>query len=368
MRFFCEQQEFLKGLTIAQKAISSQNTLPVLGNVLLNAEGQKLHLSGTNLEVSIQVSIPADIKNEGKITIPAKIITNWVNYLKNEEIEVRIKENETLFLKTNEAKTSIKGISAEEFPILTKIDKEYEFQVTAKDLKKAINEVVFASAQSSIRPVLSGILLTNKGLYLKMVATDSYRLSEKSIKLKNQLNNEIYCIVPSKTMVELERILSMEKEIEEVKVIISQNQILFQIGNIEITSRLIDGKFPEYEQIIPKKPKTIVSLKKNDFVLAVKRVGIFAKENNNNMKLSFENDKLIITTEATEIGTEEAEITIKSTGENTQSSLNGQYLLDICSVIQEEEMEIKITEKLLPIIIHGKDQKDFVHIIMPLKL
>lgn len=368
MKFFCQQEDLLKGLSITQKAINTHNTLPILNNVLIESEGQKVKLSATNLEISIETSIKADVKNEGRITIPARILTSWVSFLKKSEIEIKIKENETLILKTNEAKTTIKGISAEEFPVLSKIEKENEFTINSVELKKAINEVIFSCSHSSIRPVLSGVLVVAKGNEVRFVATDSYRLSEKVIVLNKKLNNEIYCIIPARTMIEIERIISSLKDECEVNIIISQNQILFQIENINITSRLIDGKFPEYNQIIPKDSNIRVIIKKDDFLLAIKRVGIFAKENNNNMKFIFNKEKVIITTDATEIGTEEAELEIKSTGENSQTSLNGQFLLDILSVIEEDEVEIMVIEKLAPIIIKGKDQERFTHVIMPLKL
>lgn len=368
MRFVCQQEDLLKGLSVTQKAINTHNTLPVLSNILIESEGQKVKLSATNLEISIQTSIQADVKNEGKITIPARILTSWVSFLKKSEIEIKTKENETLLLKTNEAKTTIKGISAEEFPVLLKIEKENEFTLKNTDLKKAINEVIFSCSHSSIRPVLSGVLITGKNNEIRFAATDSYRLSEKIVNIDKKLDKEIYCIIPARTMIEVERIISSIKEDKDVKVIISQNQILFQIENISITSRLIDGKFPEYNQIIPKNNKTKIIIKKDDLVLAIKRVGIFAKENNNNMRFIFEKEKVIITTDVTEIGTEEAELEINLTGEPSQASLNGQFLLDILSVIEEDEIEIGATEKLAPIIIKGKNQEGFTHVIMPLKL
>ncbi|MCT4592629.1 MAG: DNA polymerase III subunit beta [Candidatus Gracilibacteria bacterium] len=369
MRFTCDQQDFLKALTVSQKAISSNPTLPILSNVLLKAEGQKLILTSTNLEVSIQINIPIDLKNEGSITIPSRVITNWVNFCKQGEIEVKIEEGDSVSLKTSDAKTKIKGVSADDFPIIPKIEKENEFFISIKDLKDAINEVSFSCSHSNIRPVLSGVLMQNKKDIIHLVATDSYRLSERRIKLKEKIENDIYIIIPSKTMIELERVLSGVKDKEkEVKIITSQNQILFQIDNIEIISRLIEGKFPEYNQIIPKTEKSIIEINKEDFILSIKRVGIFARENNNNIKLNFEGDKVLITTNNTEIGTEESEVEIKLSGSNNQTALNSLFLLDVLNIIPDKEIIIKIAEKLSPVVIHGKNQKEFIHVIMPLKV
>ncbi len=369
MRFNIEQKDFLKGLLIAQKAINNQNTLPILSNVLLKTEGQKLFISSTNLEISIKITISAEIKNEGSITVPSRVITNWVNFSKEGDIEVKTEEGMSLFLKTNSAKTKIKGVSADEFPVLPKVEKENEFTVSIKEFQKSINEVSFSCAHSNIRPVLSGVLLQGKGDKIQLVATDSYRLSEKTIKLNKPLEKEVYSIIPSRTMIELERILSvLKKEEDELKIIISQNEIMFQVDNIEVVSRLIEGKFPEHTQIIPKAEKTISLINKEDLVLAIKRVGIFARENNNNMRFNFDDNQVLITTDVTEIGSEEAVIQSEVSGEKNQTSLNGQFLLDVLSVIDNKEIKIKIAEKLSPIIIQGKDNNEFIHVIMPLKI
>jgi DNA polymerase-3 subunit beta len=368
MRFFCKQEELLKALLTAQKAINSQNTLPVLGNVLLKTVDQKLHLSATNLELSIESSIPVDVKMDGAITVPVKILTSWVSFLKQGEIEVRTKEDDTVYFKTPEAKTTIKGISAEEFPVLPKVEEEVSLKLPAQELKETINEVIFSCAHSTVRPVLSGVLVRGDEDRLRFATTDSYRLSEKSLKLEGAKIDEVYSIIPARTMIELERILSKAKADEEVRIAISQNQILFEYDTIRLTSRLIDGKFPEYEKIIPDEIKTNIAISKEDFVLAIKRVGIFAKENSNNMRFNFDKDQAIITTNQTEIGTEEASIAIKLEGDSTQTSLNGQFLLDILSVINEDEVLISVAEKLSPVVIRGKSQTDYVHVIMPLKL
>jgi len=369
MRFFCKQEEFIKALNMAGKAIDSQSTLPVLSNILLNGENQKLEIFATNLEISIKVAIDVDLKNEGKITVPSRMLTSWVNFIKGGEIEVKTEENETITLKTAEAKTKIKGMSAEEFPTMPQVDKICEFKTKVIDLKKSINEVVFSCAHSSVRPVLSGLLLHGKNKEIFLVATDSYRLGEKKIILEEKLEKELYSIIPARTMIELERILSTFKnKEEEVKVIICDNQIEFLIDNIKITSRLIEGKFPEYDQIIPKSSQTDVLVKKDDFTLALKRVGLFAKENNNNIKFSFQDNQMSITTNETEIGSESTNLSIEMTGKENQISLNGQFLLDVLSVISDEEVKIKITEKLSPAIILGKNQENFIHVIMPVKV
>ena len=367
MRFFTARKDFLKALQISQKAIGNSSQLPVLGNFLIETEGQNLKISATNLEFSVICKTTAEIKNEGKITIPAKILTNWLNFQKDEEIELKVLEGETVEIKTKTSQTKIKGIPADEFPELPGVQKAEEISLTAENLSQSISEVAFSCAHSAIRPVLSGVLLFSKGKNLNFAATDSYRLAEKKVELEKEPKSEIYSIVPARTMIELERILSGLENSEEIKIQISKNQISFSAGKIQIISRLIEGKFPDYQQIIPTEKKTIISVDKEDFSLAIKRVGIFAKENNNNISISTEKDLIKITTKETEVGGEISEVAAKITGEKNEVFLNGQFILDVLNVLKSDEIKITINEKISPAIFSGKDSENFTYVVMPLK-
>lgn len=369
MKLTCQQKDFFEALTLVQKAINPQNTLPILGNVLLKAEGQKLYLSATNLEIAITTSISADIKNEGKITIPAKILVSYVGYLKEGEIKLVLEDGETIFIQAVGSKTKLKGISPEEFPVIPVVEKEEYFSVSSEALKKSIEEVVFCCAGTTTRPVLSGVYFWGKDTTLHLVATDSYRLGEKKITLsgKNSIK-DLKNIIPSRTMQELVRILGSSKE-KEVEVISSKNQILFQIGTTKLISRLIEGKFPEYTQIIPSSYKIKAKISRDELILGIKRVGLFARENNNNIKVSFKKTGSVeLTTDATEIGSEESEIAAEVSGENTEVALNGQYLLDVLQSIDTKTVYIQTEEKLSPVVIKPEKEEDYVHVIMPLKI
>ena len=370
MKLICEQKEFLKGLTIASKAINSNNTLPILNNILIKAEGQKLYFSATNLEVAIEYSIKANIKNEGIIAIPAKIITNYVNFLNDEEIELSSKDNNLLIHSIN-SNTEINGLPSNDYPSIPKTEQNSQFTLKTKDLKQTIKQVVFAASISNTRPVLSGVYLNITNNKAVFVATDSYRLSEKQIPIikSEKLDQVIKNIIPAKTIYELLRLIELEDEVEEVEVINSSNQILFKIGNIFLTSRLIEGVYPDYKQIIPKETKTEIKLKIDEFILILKRVNLFAKENNNNIKLEInKKGELQISTAITQIGSEESKIQTKLKGEENKIALNSQYLLDILANLSDEnEVILKINEKINPVIVQIKNQTEFIHIIMPLK-
>lgn len=355
-------------MNIVDKAISPNNTLPVLSNVLLKTEGKKLYFFSTNLEIAISCFIDADVRGEGSITVPAKLLTNYVSLLNSEKVELGIGDGVTLSVNSASSSTKIKCISADEFPLIPKVEKNHEFTLKIDELYEAINETVFAASLNTSRPVLSGVLFVAGGDEIKLVATDSYRLAEKKIKTPKKINDTVSCIIPAKTMMELGKIIS-KSEGKEVKVNVSNNQILFSSDGIELISRLIEGKFPEYDKIIPKDSKTRFEVSVEDFSLVLKRVSLFARENNNSVKLSATNDgKLIISSDETKVGEEKADVVIKMDGENNKISLNSQYLLDVLTYINKDKVVFSMTDKVSPAVIKPVGTEDYVYIIMPLKV
>ena len=367
MRLTCSQKDLRFALDIVSCAVSSSTTLPVLNNILLKAADKKLFFSATNLEIAINSSIAADIKNEGSITIPSRLITSYISLLEDGEVEMKV-EDMTLHLKSKSSQTKIKGISPDEFPLIPKVEKDASFEVTAKDLAEAIDCTVFSASSSTSRPILSGVYMQGEKGVLKMVATDSYRLAEKKTPLTKKTEKAIDCIVPVRTLLELGRILNTNFEKEVVEVHISKNQILFSLDGVELISRLIEGKFPDYEKIIPRATRTKVETNVGHLTQATKRVTLFAKENNNSVKLTATNDgRMQIATDETAIGEEKAEVDITMTGENNKVALNSQYLLDVLGHMKENVC-IEMDEKLTPIIVRPVKNNDYLYIIMPLKV
>ena len=364
MRLACNQKDLSTALSVTNKAVDLNNTLPVLNNVLLKAEGKKLYFTATNLEVAMTYFIEADVKNEGQITIPSKLFTNYVNYIKDEKINLSIEDGETIYVETTDSKTKIKGISAAEFPSIPTVEKAAEFTLSVSDLKEAINQVVFAASLNTTRPVLAGVYFILKGKELKMVSTDSYRLSEKTLAVQKS-SGDTTCIIPARTMMELGSILDNFKK-EDINVIISNNQVLFSVGPVQFVSRLIEGQFPNYEQIIPKETGTIVDFSVEDLSLVLKRINLFAKENNNKVILKAQKNEVFITTDVTQYGAGEIVIKTPVKGEG-EIALNSQYILDALTSIGEREVTFKIGEKIKPVIITPK-KEGYLHIIMPLKI
>jgi len=355
-------------VNIVNKAITPNTTLPVLNNILLRAEGGKLHFASTNLEVAIQFFIPADVKSEGSITVPAKLLSSYIALLTDETVEIEVVSGDVVQIKSATSQTKIKGINASEFPVIPKVEKENVTSVSSSKLEEAINQTVFAASTNTSRPVLSGVLFDFKKDLLKLVATDSYRLAEKTIYFDDKNSVDIECIVPARTVMELGKLLAKVSN-DNVEVSVSKSQILFIAGNIRLISRLIEGKFPPYDKVIPKETKTKLEISVSDLVNVTRRVNLFARENNNSIKFSVTNDgKLIISTDETRVGEEKAEIDVKISGANNQIAINAQYLLDVLNYINSDVVAVEIEDKLSPIVIKSIGGKDYVYIIMPLKV
>ncbi len=369
MRLTCSQKDLKFALEIVSLAVNSSTTLPVLNNILMKATNKKLSFSATNLEIAINYSIPADVKNEGSITIPAKLITNYISLLEDAEIELKVEEAMTLHLKSKSSQTKIKGISPDEFPTIPKTEKEATIHIKVKNLAEAIDHTIFSAAVGGARPILNGVYMKAEKDILTMVATDSFRLAEKRTKLSKKSDKDIGCIVPVRTLLELGKILGAESEDQTVEINLSKNQVLFAINGVELISRLIEGKFPDYEKIIPKATRTKLEVPVSNLVNATKRVSLFARENNNSVKLTATNDgKLQIATDETSVGEEKAELDIKINGENNKIALNAQYLLDVLGRLKEN-VSIEMDEKLTPIVVRPAAHKeDYLYIIMPLKI
>ncbi|MBU2523962.1 DNA polymerase III subunit beta [Patescibacteria group bacterium] len=366
MKFLCEQSDLAEALNIVSKAISPNNTLPVLNNILVKLEEKKAVMIATNLEIAIKVSIPAEIKSEGGITIPAKLVTSYINLLENQKLEINEASGETITIKSKSSQSKIKGISPDEFPIIPKIEKLGKFSIDAKILLGMINKTAFAASNNLARPVLSGVFFDLQADVFKMVATDSYRLSETKFELIDKIKDPLSCIIPARTILELGKIL-MKAEDENVDITFAKNQVMFNVGNIELTSRLIEGSFPDYEKIIPSEIKSNIKLKREDFILAVKKVNLFVPDNNC-AKIDVDEKKMVLHTDETQVGEGTVDLEGELTGESNNIALNSQYLLDILQVLDEDDVSFEMNDKLSPVIVKAIDKKDFIHIIMPLKV
>lgn len=367
MKLSVPQTDFAHALSVVSRAVNPNNTLPVLNNILIVAEGKRVTLRATNLEIAMSASFEANVINEGSLTVPSRALIAYVSLLTG-DLELTVTGGSTLEISAKDSKSTMKGISAEEFPRLPKLESPKSFTLPAAQLKHAIDEVVFSASSNISRPVLTGVLLRIKESTLILTATDSYRLSEKRVSLESSVENpELSIIIPSKTAFELARVLpDGEKATLEVEV--SKGQIAFIADGIQIISRLIEGNFPDYEKILPDSIKTEATLDREAFILALKKVSVIVKDSNNNVRIRVGEQKVEVVSDETQIGQGKAEVVAATTGEVLEAALNVQYLIDVLSHLEDESIHLGLNDGLSPVKVVPEKTSGYLHIIMPLKV
>ena len=283
-------------------------------------------------------------------------------------MELTVTNGNTLIVKSPGSETRMKGISSDEFPSAPKIEKADGLKFPVKPVLGALEQVVFAASTNISRPVLTGVFWQVVGKTVKLAATDSYRLGEKSFELTKDLGVDTSFIVPSKTAQELQKILENSKE-DELEVRVGKGQIQFKVDGVELVSRLIEGNFPDYEKIIPKENKTTAVLSTEDFLLSLKKVSVIVRENSNNVKVRLEKGKLLVFSDETQVGQGATEISAENmTGETLETALNVQYLLDVLSHLKDPKVNFSLNDGLSPVMVTPAKSSGYLHIIMPLKV
>lgn len=365
MKLSCVRENLHKGLSIVGRIAKSQTTLPVLSNVLLKTEEGRLKISATDLELGITYYIGAKVEKDGAITVPAKLLIEYIMMNNDETINLEVSDN-TLSLESKRYKTKIKGIDASEFPLIPQVKEEPTLNFEPNYFKEAISQVIIAPSIDETKPVLSGILLKIDENEVKLVATDSFRLAEKKLSLEKPTGEKNQVIIPSKTLSEVSRLITLANP-SSVLITLSANQILFILDEIRLVSRIIEGNFPEYESIIPKNIETESVLEVADFQNGLKIAQLFARESGNNVRLKIKKDKMIIQAESSLTGEHSSTIIASTSGNETEISFNIKFLLDVLAVIPSSKIILGISGKLSPSVIRPFGKKDYLYLIMPLQ-
>lgn len=340
-------------------------------------------MSATDLELSIITSFEAKIENEGSVTVPAKAILNFAQYNNDPEVLLETSEGTILKCTSQHAKTSIAGEAATEYPTIAAVEKHTSFTLPLTPFLHALHLVTFASTRTSLRPVLSGVYLRSEKNMVILVATDSYRLSEYKIPASVG-GSDIACIIPTKILEEVKVMLSAKKgkegkedmkkkkdegiKDEDISIILSKQQIELQCGHTRLLSRLIDGKFPNYEQILPKETATTVHFSVHELTTAVKRMHYFAKEVNNNLTFHAGKGQTRVVTPQTPAGRDEAFITTEVTGKDNKIALSSSYLLDFLGHLDDDSIVMQMTDSTHPALFILPNEKHYLHLIMPLRM
>jgi len=374
MKLSCLQENLKRGISIVSHAVAAKSTLPVLSNILLTTEGGRLRLQATNLEVGITCWIGAKIEEEGAVTIPAKLLADFVGNLPNDTITLTLDERtQTVHLHCGRSEANIKGIEAEEFPTIPVVQAEQPtMSIPPEVLREAINQVAFAAAPDDTRPVLAGVLLRMKGNSAIFSATDGFRLSVKTIELEQPVQSAQEVIVPSRALTELGRIIGDSDTPVEITITPSGGQILFHSDNLDLVSRLIDGKFPDYERIIPKQYATRSVMDRTAFLQSVRQASVFAAGSANIAKLALESGgewgpgRLTMSANAAEVGDNKSELEGQVVGEGGSIALNVKYLQEALNAMSSSQVALETQTPASPGVFRPIGQEGYIHIVMPM--
>jgi DNA polymerase-3 subunit beta len=366
------QENLARGLSTVSRAVSSRATLPVLANVLLKTENAGLKLTATNLEIGINCWVPGKVTEEGEITVPARLLTDLVASLPNQRIDLVLSpKDRTLKLTCANNRSSIKGIEADEFPVVAAIGDAPATSVDARVLREALGEVVFAAASDESRPILTGVLTRLTGDRMTLAAADNYRIAVRTLSLDKAVNPEIVIVVPGRSYAELMRILPDAEAPIEITVTPNKSQVLFHVEGIDLVSRLIEGQFPNYEPVIPASHSSRAVIDREAFLAGTRRASIFARDSANIVKIEIGGESdgsgIAITAHAADVGDNADTVEAAIEGSPTAIAFNARYLIDVLSNLGADEAALELSGPLAPGVIRGIGKDDYVHVIMPVR-
>lgn len=365
MELTVTQEKLNKAISAVSRVASTKTQLPILGNILLRTDGTRLLVAATNLEIAITQYIGAKITKPGAITIPARLMSEFISSLPKENVELKVVGN-NLHIKSGSYKSIINGYIADDFPELPTINESssIQYSIGVDDFKQAVMQTIITASNDSTRPVLTGVYWHSFEGKLYLAATDGYRLSERSLV---GTKSDVSAIIPTQTLQEVLR--NITDDSEEIEILFDETQVRFRINESEIISRLIDGNFPDYRQLIPKSSETSITVNKSDFIRITKIAGLFARESGGSIVITAnEAEKTVsIHSVASELGenTSNADAVVVNDG---QITLNSRYLSEALSVIDGDKVEFNFSGKIAPCVLKSTNKDtNYFHIIMPLK-
>ncbi len=370
MKIVCTRDNLRQGISRVERAVGRNSTLPILASIMLETEKGLLKISATNLEIGVIAYIRSRVETEGKTTIPVAVFSGIVHNLKDEKITLEL-VGTSLKISGNAFESKIRTISADDFPLIPKVDDGLQWRVKAKDLRDSIRRVLPSVSNLDTKMELTGVFFSVAEKKLTLASTDGYRLAEKIIDCEGTKEEESNFIVPGSSLQEVERIFGEDSS--DILITVSENQISFQKEDIYFVSRLIEGKYPDYKQIIPNKFKAETRIDKLKLLDALKMAGIFSLNQTKDVKIAVEPEKILINTGSGEFGEHHAEIPAEVKGESFEVSFNHQFLQDGLSNIGEEDIVLFLNDSNGASLMRGWDEKnssakkDFLYIVMPIR-
>jgi DNA polymerase-3 subunit beta len=381
MNFTCTQENLNTGLSVVSHIANRNINLPILGNVLIKAEDSMLKLMSTNLEVAVSCGVRGKITEQGEFTVPSRLFSDYVNLLPKDKIDVKVEGN-VLAVSCGQYETKLTGMPSSEFPLIPKVESNNRFVVKVAEFRRAVSQVLFAVAPNESRPEISGVLfrfdIGSATPLLTLAATDSYRLAERLIPLIGESNNPeepMSVIVPSRTVSEVVRILGVFKDSsgndEELEIKVAEGQILFSYNSVQLVSRIIEGKYPNYQQLIPENFKTEIVISKDELTRAVKATSLFSRSGLNDVHFRFsENSQVIISAMNSQTGEHKAQIDGDVSGSDNQITANFKYFLDGLGNIESDKVLMQMNDGMSPCVLRPVTEdgrSDYLYIVMPIR-
>ena len=374
MQVSCLQQNLRRGLAIVGRAVATRSNLPVLQNVKIATEDGMLVLTATNLDIAITTRIGAQVEEEGEITIPARLLTDFVNSLPDERIDIETSvEPLSVGLKCQRFEANINGTDAEEFPPIPTVDEGATIKVDPQVLRETIAYVAFAAATEDSRPVLTGIKVEVNGEDFTFAAADGFRLAVYDGRLTEPLPEPTEFIIPAKTMQEVGRLIGGYDTEVEFTVTSSGTHALFNIGTVEIVSQLMPGSFPNFRSLIPSEHRNRVIVQQSDFMRAVRSASIFARDGSGIVRVQIMGDEqgsgISISSRAEELGDNQGEIDGEVEGEvddQSRIAFNNKYLSEVLDVLGDGEIAFEITSASSPGVVRSVSKEGYTHVVMPM--
>lgn len=371
MKLSCLQENLNWGLGIVKRAVAIRNTLPITNNILLETDGPRLKLVATDLEKSICCWIDAKVEEEGAITLPTDLLITFVSSLKNDTVDVVMTpKTRSVSIKCVRDRAVINGLDARDFPPIPNVAKGISATIEITALRQAITQVVFAASSIEARPILTGVEARLEGSTLALAAADGFRLAVYKFTLSQPVDQKVTAIIPAKTLIELNTL--MKDQTEPISVTISKSHIIFRLKDIELVSTLINGEFPQYEQLYPQGSSTKVIVNTVKFLQVTKAAAVFARENSNIVRMiitpggELTPGKLTLLAKANDIGDNQGEIDATVQGGEVKVVFTSRYMSDVLGVLKNAQVSVEIFGSTSPIVIRAVGDENYIHLIMPM--
>jgi len=358
---------------VVGRAVAARTTLPITNNVLLATDQSRLKLVATNLEMAISCWIGAKVEEEGEITVPARLLTDFVSSLPSDKVDINLSpQTKTLGLSCARFEARISGIDAKDFPPIPKIEDGITTKIEVEALRQGISQVVFAAASEESRPVLTGINAKFDGDLLTLAAADGFRLAVYKLPIASPVSESAEVIIPARTLAELNRLIADREEPVELIINPNKSQALFRLKDIELVSQLVQGNFPNYAQLIPQSYTTKAVVSVTDFLRATKTASIFARNGSGIVRVvitpgeELTPGKLTISARSEELGEDVGEIDAITDGEEAKIAFNGKYLTEVLGVLRESQVALETTNPSSPGVIRPVGVDNYIHVVMPM--